>query len=510
MSDFGDLKNYLKGLKYSFNADLSAQRKQMALNSFKDFCYSYFVHHLDKQDTSAFREAIFSNIRNYLEASKICIFKAYRGAYKTTLLGRMLVLWLFVRGDRNYMIYIGNKKEDTEETIEWLKVECENNAAFIQDFKVDKGFTWRKSDLVINFDSTPKKIKSYSIEESIRGLNFLGKRPDLIICDDVENGQRIHSKKYREDVAKQFESAILKLPARKGNYNILVVGTTLHEDCLLLKLADRWNAKSYDFPLVLDFGANIDGLNPENIDQYDMQSVILDDPSLDKKEILMEFLANKSAFFAEFQNTPKASTDAILGNFETYTDLPDLIDSIYMGIDPALGKNKGDYFAIAVVYFSRAQVRYFGSVRAYKEKPEKMIDICLETYERAQSICPFVKVGIEVVAFQVFFKDQLKKRALELGLSLFRPIELKNTINKAIRLDSLAPLLSDRALLIEKYSHELINELESYPNCAHDDCLDALEFAMRLVRSKPFIDYGAIRNGLKRRFHFKRGLRFKL
>ncbi|BCD49569.1 hypothetical protein [Helicobacter suis] len=165
---------------------------------------------------------------------------------------------------------------------------------------------------MINFDSTPKKIKSYSIEESIRGLNFLGKRPDLIICDDVENGQRIHSKKYREDVAKQFESAILKLPARKGNYNILVVGTTLHEDCLLLKLADRWNAKSYDFPLVLDFGSHIDGLSPQNLDSYDLEQVVLDDPTLDKKEILMEFLSNRAAFFTEFQNQPINAKDAIL------------------------------------------------------------------------------------------------------------------------------------------------------------------------------------------------------
>ncbi|WP_163556132.1 hypothetical protein [Helicobacter suis] len=503
MPDFSKLKNYLKGLKYSFNADLSAKRKQKALLSFKDFCFSYFAHHLDKQDTSAFRESIFSNIRNYLEASKICIFKAYRGAYKTTLLGRMLVLWLFVRGDRNYMIYIGNKKEDTEETIEWLKVECENNSLFCQDFKVEKGFTWRKSELVINFNDSPKKIKSYSIEESIRGLNFLGKRPDLIICDDVENGQRIHSKKYREDVAKQFESAILKLPARKGNYNILVVGTTLHEDCLLLKLENRWNAKSYNFPLVLDFGSHIDGLNPENIDQYDLNQVILDDSSLDKKEILMEFLSNKAAFFTEFQNTPKASTDAILGNFETYTDLPELIDSIYMGIDPALGKNKGDYFAIALVYFSRAQVRYFGSVRAYKEKPEKMIDICLQTYERAQSICPFVKVGIEVVAFQAFFKDQLKKRAESLGLAFFKPVELKNSAHKEIRIDSLAPLLVDRTLLIDAYSHELITELESYPKSANDDCLDALEMAIRLARSKQHLDYSKLRRSLSSR-NFKK------
>ncbi|MFC3847555.1 hypothetical protein ACFOPX_03250 [Helicobacter baculiformis] len=245
---------------------------------------------------------MFEHVKEYLNASKICIIKAYRGAYKTTLLSRMLTLWLFARGERHYMIYIGNKKEDTEETIEWLKIELQDNALLVQDFRIEKGYSWRKGELSVKFEGVPKKIKSYSIEENIRGLNFLGRRPDLIICDDVENGQRIHSKKYREDVFKQFEGAILKLPARKGDYNVLVVGTTLHEECLLLCLESRWNARAYSFPLVLDFGKNIDGLSPENIHDYPLEQVILDDPSLDKKEILMEFLGNKNAFLCEFQN----------------------------------------------------------------------------------------------------------------------------------------------------------------------------------------------------------------
>ncbi|WP_121022870.1 hypothetical protein, partial [Helicobacter vulpis] len=402
-----------------------------------------------------------------------CIIKAYRGAYKTTLLSRMLTLWLFARGERHYMIYIGNKKEDTQETIEWLKIELQENALLSQDFKIEKGYSWRKEELSVKFEGVAKKIKSYSIEENIRGLNFLGKRPDLIICDDVEKAQRIHSKKYRQDVYKQFESAILKLPARKGDYNILVVGTTLHQECLLLSLESRWNAKSYSFPLVLDFGKNIDGLSPSNLDRYDLNSVILDDPSLDKKEILMEFISHKNAFLAEFQNTPTNAKDAILGDFESFKELPSCIECVYMGIDPALGKAHGDFFALALVYACAG--RYYARVHAYKQKPDVMIPIILEAYAHALSVCPYVKVGIEVVAFQAFFKDQLAKHARQLGLHFFKPIELKNSAHKEIRLDSLAPLLSERTLLIDAYSHELIAELESYPKCAHDDCLDALE-----------------------------------
>ncbi|WP_205588369.1 hypothetical protein, partial [Helicobacter vulpis] len=46
----------------------------------------------------------------------------------------------------------------------------------------------------------------------------------------------------------------------------------------------------------------------------------------------------------------------------------------------------------------------------------------------------------------------------------------------------------ERTLLIDAYSHELIAELESYPKCAHDDCLDALEHTCPVceLMGKPF------------------------
>ncbi|MFC3847556.1 phage terminase large subunit [Helicobacter baculiformis] len=202
--------------------------------------------------------------------------------------------------------------------------------------------------------------------------------------------------------------------------------------------------------------------------------------------------------------TPTNAKDAILGDFDTYQELPPCIDSIYMGIDPALGKAKGDFFAIALVHYVKEQRRYYARVHAYREKPDKMINIVLSTYAQCLSLTPYVKIGIEVVAFQAFFKDQLKKRAQELGLHFFKPVELKNSAHKEIRIDSLAPLLSGRTLLIDAYSHELISELESYPKSAHDDCLDALEMAMRIARDRSRLDYKALKRALGAR-KFKKG-----
>lgn len=68
-------------------------------------------------------------------------------------------------------------------------------------------------------------------------------------------------------------------------------------------------------------------------------------------------------------------------------------------------------------------------------------------------------------------------------------IELKNTQNKELRLDTLAPLLSEEVLVIDKSCHELILELDTYPKSKYDDLLDSVEFAVRIARGGARLDY---------------------
>lgn len=108
--------------------------------------------------------------------------------------------------------------------------------------------------------------------------------------------------------------------------------------------------------------------------------------------------------------------------------------------------------------------------------------------------------------FQEFFKDTLKKEALQRGLFL-RIRELKNSIAKEIRIDGLAPYIADGTILINSGSHLLAEELDTYPKSAHDDLLDSLEMAFRVANTSR-VDYGALNKLMtkKRKFFdfFKR------
>ena len=68
-------------------------------------------------------------------------------------------------------------------------------------------------------------------EQKMRGLKWHSKRPDLVVCDDIENDELVMNKERREKFQRWFNSALIPILSDKGQ--IRVVGTILHNDSLL-------------------------------------------------------------------------------------------------------------------------------------------------------------------------------------------------------------------------------------------------------------------------------------
>ena len=531
-----ELKNFLKSLPKLNDKDASA-RVSKAKGDFAFFVATYLGHHIGldgakkHKETSEFRKWVYETLPNLVSpnkkgevslsyfrgcevvskrsalvvrerserqapqkepkrqaVNKLCI-KAYRGAAKTTLM-RLFSLWLILRGEKRYAIFIGSTQDLAKETIDLLKTELEDNANLTLDFDIKIGSVWSAEELVFSAHGVLCKIKSFGAGKKIRGTNFLSMRPDLIICDDIENDENIESKTQRDKLYSWFNKAILKLPSRLNPfYSIIVVGTTLHYDSLLQRLDKRDDFKSFNFPLVIEFPQNLDeilqGADFKGVNLKDMR---LDDESIDKAEVLSDLSQDRSSFFSEFQNLPLDKENAPLAHYATFSELPRSIDSLFIGIDPSLGKAKGDYFALSQLYYTKATKQIYASAQGFKISPDKMLDKIVALYLRVSKRCASVTIATEEVAFQEFFKTQLKAKFQALGL--FVPIVgIKNTANKAVRLDALAPLLKDESILIDENAALLREELDSYPKCAHDDLLDSIEIALRAFNANSRVDY---------------------
>ena len=197
---------------------------------------------------------------------------------------------------------------------------------------------------------------------------------------------------------------------------------------------------------------------------------------------------------SEFQNTPISKEGLLFEDYSLFDKMP-ACDIYWMGLDPAMGKKKGDYFGVAIL--GKKGDQFYASVKGYRISPVKLIPRIIASYSKLSAIAP-TTIACETVQFQEFFKDVLKKEALSIGLPLSVK-ELRNIAPKPLRIDSIAPLINDGTILICKNDHLLIEELETYPSAAHDDLLDALEMAYRIFRRGGRMNYKEVREKLKKR-----------
>ena len=486
------LSHYLKHLPRLADKHRDARvQRALADDGFWYFIQTYFPHHIEhaKTDTSVFRQFIHKELYPLTQRQKKLLFTAYRGGAKTTTITQLYTLWELVRQHIRFGVIISATASLVSGIFDVFKTELEDNHNLIHDFDICAGSTWRERELEITIGNHNCKLMGYGAGDKIRGTKYLSYRPDYIVLDDIENDENVESKTQRDKLERWFKKAIVKLPSRKQCYRMIVVGTILHMDSLLKRLEQRSDFMGFNFPLVRQFPDNPD-------DESSTEGLILDDPDIDGIELMQDYREDKEAFMSEYQNEPITKEGLTFEGYEQVEKIPKC-EAYAIGIDPSMGKKKGDYFGIAVL--GKKADKFYASVKGYRVSPVKLIPRIIALYVRYNKIAP-TTLSVETVQFQEFFKDVLKKEAKAVGVTLAVK-ELRNTAPKPLRIDSIAPLVNDGTLLINSADHLLIEELETYPNAAHDDLLDSLEMAYRMFRVAMRIDHkGAARKVKKRGF----------
>jgi len=480
-----ELRLHLKSLEKLADKE-RPQRVARAQGDFRYAVKTYFPHHVSEIEHSKFRLEFYEYAEEWSENHNKLSFEAYRGAAKTTLISRLHTLFkTAIQRKKRHAIIISSTIDVAKETLDFIKTELEDNERLRADFEIRQGDVWSSEEIIFYSGELKFRIKVYGAGKKIRGANWLGYRPDLIVCDDIENDENVESKAQREKLYKWFIKAIMKLPSRQSrDYNIIVVGTKLHHDGFLSRLQQRSDFVSFRYPLVLEFPSNLDELDKEQVGDIDVVDMLLDDESLDKLELLKEYLEDKDSFMSEFQNEPLSKEGTTFSDYALFDGMPSC-QSFTIGIDPALGKSSGDYFAITLLGYDGK--KFYASTKMYRIKATLMIDKIIALYIDTLRYGVPIKIAIETVQFQEFFKDTLDDRSKSIGLHM--PIvPLKNTVNKELRIDGIAPLINNHTILIDKKSLILIDELDTYPKSAHDDGLDSIEMAYRIAK-KPAFDY---------------------
>jgi hypothetical protein len=184
--------------------------------------------------------------QRYCGDDPACATAAPRNHAKSTSLTHDYGLAAALFRDEPYIIIVGSSEEMAIEHLNDIANELRENEDVIRDFKIDKFVVDQKTDIIVRcHDGYMFRFLARGAEQKIRGRKWLGKRPGLIIADDLEDDEQVESRDRRKKFSRWFFRAC-KQALRDGG-KIRVHGTILHEDSLLNHLIrnKQWNSKVY-------------------------------------------------------------------------------------------------------------------------------------------------------------------------------------------------------------------------------------------------------------------------
>ena len=396
--------------------------------------------------------------------------------------------------DRQFVIIVSDTEGQSKDFLGDIKKELQSNEDIINLFGV-KGLTKdTETDIIVTLeDGYQFRIIAKGSEQKVRGLKWNHKRPDLIICDDMENDEIVMNPDRRE----KFRNWVMKalLPARAPHGIVRVVGTILHLDSFLARICPidgvKWSVKeglkyintnhksmwksvvyvAHEGSNPSDITSNKEILWPERfskayfIEKY-QEAVDIGLPEAYSQEQLNRPLDDTHALFrkSDFVGMTESEKEEIASGRKPLTH--------YCGIDLAISqKERADWSVFHVVGMDAKGYLYHR--RTIRERMDGLQIV--DTILALQNQYNLQWVSIEQDKIGKAIGSFLREKTIELGI----PISLMPIVpsaDKPMRVRSIQARMRAGGIKFDKDAIEyqdLENEFLQFPRGRHDDQVDA-------------------------------------
>lgn len=432
---------------------------------------------------------------------------APRGNAKSTIKSLALPIFAAVYKKKHYILIVSDTAGQANDFLAAVRSEFEDNEMLRNDFGDLTGDIWTNSDIVLAGDDV--RIQALGAGKKVRGRRYKQWRPDLIICDDLENDENVQSPDQRKKMKDWHSKALSK--AGDERTDTFIIGTIIHYDSLLAGILTNPIYKSKKYQAVLAWSnsnlwdeweriiTNLDNPNRFNDAQSyhdaNREAMLAGTKVLwpDKEsyyDLMVQRLADgPAAFSSEKQNEPLSDEDRRFHpDWIQYYDEEEIMGKdlfIAGSCDPSLGKAGGDYSAIITLGMDTNTQIYVLDADILKRHPDVIISDVLYKHQKYG----YQKFGVEENQFQEFFKDSMRKKAAEDGISI-EISGVRAVTDKILRIESLQPDVKNGRIKFRRDQQKLIEQLVNFPSAAHDDGPDALEIGVKLLgKRSAFADY---------------------
>lgn len=206
-------------------------RSAAATQSFRLFFGTYFGHYI-QHPFAPFHFDMFQLAQD--EKNKTIVIMGARNSAKSAIMNTALSIWSVLGiQKKKFVIIVSKTQQKGKQHFLNMRKELESNRLLKGDLgplRTEES-QWGSSIVLPKYDA---QITFASVEQSLRGMRYKQYRPDLLIVDDIEDGDSVRTIEGRNNVYGWLTNDAI--PAGDlENMRAVLLGTLLHEDSVMMR-----------------------------------------------------------------------------------------------------------------------------------------------------------------------------------------------------------------------------------------------------------------------------------
>lgn len=384
-----------------------------------------------------------------------------------------------------YVLIVSDTEAQSTLFLSDIKQELMENEDIIKLFGVKRFLKLAETDIIVEMNDGYKfRVSAKGAEQKLRGTKWDHHRPDLILCDDLENEEITASQDRREKFRRWFSGALL--PAISSTGKVIIVGTILHMDSLLERLMPQIGGKFTVDEDLKTYSTNNHSMWKAvkyRAHTPDFKKVLWPDQwdAAKLKELKKEFVDQgmPDVYAREYLNYPIDESfayfkrDDLLGLRSEDVDKENFI--YYSAVDFAVATSeRSDWTVIATVAINTNGTLLVVDIRRGRWDSFEIIQEMFSVQNRYQPELFIVEQGAIEKSIGPFLRKEMLTR--NKYLNLYPKVPTKDKLSRARSLQARLRAGGVRFDKDASWYQTLEDEMVRFPKDRHDDQVDALSW----------------------------------
>ncbi len=406
------------------------------------------------------------------DAPKVAI-AAPRGHAKSTAITHAYILTEVLSKNKSFVLLVSDTEGQAAEFLGDIKAELTGNDGLREKFGIGRVIKDTETNVICQFKTGEQfRIVAKGSEQKVRGLKWRGKRPDLIVGDDLENDEIVMNPERREKFRRWFMNALI--PCGSDSCSVRLVGTILHLDAMLQRLLEdpTWEHLFYEAHNP-DFSEILwpEQFSRERLTDIRAGYLAQNDPEGYSQEYLNRPVDVQNAFFNKdyfFDFDRDDNGKWIKPNLEYYAAADFAISE----------REKADYTAIVVCGVDPEGRVYVVDAKRGRWDADAIISELMATQKMWKpNVFTFETTQIDKAIGPFLDREMLRQRVY-LNIVKMTPTQSKTMRARSIQaMHKSGQIRYDReASWFPDFEGELLTVADSGPRGKHDDYLDAFAY----------------------------------